>query len=637
MSAIFGHMDLRGAPVPVEVGTTMGSAMTRWGAVSLQTVTGGVLGMANRPITPEAVFEDMPIQIAESGLAFTAAARLDNRDDLCDFFGIPLVERSNLPDGRLVVLAHLRWGEDAPLHLFGDWAYAAWDSVRRTLFLARDQLGNTGLYFHLSTTRVTFATDPEALFTLPEISRKIHEGRLAAILIHRPFKGMDTTQWEGIRKVPHGHCSSFSYGAETSRAYWNIECVPPTHFRNDEACLEAFLEQYTAAVQVRLRSRLPIGTTLSAGLDSSSVTALAAECLAREGRPLTAFTSVLLNPCPDPVGGGRLLDEWPMAHAVALGLPNTEHLAVRAEEVSPLTGLRMGMDVMHTHMMAGGNLYWIMAMLAMARERNLGVILTGQAGNGSVSWSGEYQRIFRLFTTGRWDEGRRAMTQWKQHHGRSWIRTLASQLLKPALAPILGRSMASGDGLAPGPINASFAARHPYLARDLDGYRPGWPNSPHQERVRAIRGPVSLSAPVWQALGAGFGLEFRDPTADLRLLDFCLRVPDAVYAHGGGDRMLLRRAMDGRLPSAVCWNQLIGKQSADLLDRLRLHREEMELVLARLDSNAIVARYLEVGGLKREWCNLDQGPGNDFNGASRLLQWILCAIFIEDASRLGIS
>ena len=636
MSAIFGCISLKRQPLPPGVGAAMGQAMQLWGEVALAGTEDGVLGFANRAITPESVHETLPCPDAGNGILITAAARLDNREELCDLFGIPLAERATLGDGRLVVLAHQRWGEAAPEHLFGDWSYAAWAEGRRRLFLARDPMGNTGLFFHISESLVAFASDPEALFAVPGIRRRINEAKLAGYLAMASVPEPDATQWLGVRELLPGQALVITPEAETLSQHWRMEEVAPLQPRSDEAWLEGFLDLYRRAVQVRLRSRLPIGTSLSAGLDSGSVTVLAAELLAQEGKPLTAFTAIPLSPAKGPQRG-RLVDEWPLAHRVALRYPNIEHLPLCAEHPGPVAGIRTALELVHAPMHAAPNLFWIMALHQQARDRGLGVMLTGQLGNGGVSWSGGRDRIFQLLASGHWDEGRRALAQWRTSHGHSWIQALLTHLLKPLLRPYrqripgLARSAQQASAILP-----AFAARMGVAGarwqRELSGLLP-----PTEERRLTLVRNAKTAGPLWHRFGAAFAMEVRDPTADIRLLEFCLGAPVEQFTHGGGERMLLRRALEGRLPPEVQWNRLRGRQAADLIPRLLRHPQEVEAALARFASQPLIGTYLDPGELRRAWERI-LGGSRDLDGhAVLLLRGIMCGLFLEDAHRLGAS
>jgi asparagine synthase (glutamine-hydrolysing) len=614
----------------------MGRAMARWGAISVATRPEGVLGCALLPITPEAEHESSPFHDPETGLSFTAAARLDNRTDLCDQFGIPQADRPELADGHLVFLAHRRWGEAAPRHLAGDWSYAAWDGSRRRLFLARDQLGNTGLFFHRWRNLLAFASDPEGLFGLPHVTRRINERKLAGYLglgsLTEPFE----TQWEAIHRLLPGFALAVTAEAGQPARYWAPEDAPALDLRSDEACLEAFLEHYRRAVKVRLRSIRPIGATLSAGLDSGSVTVLAAQALAAEDRPLTTFTSVPLG-LAAPLRGGQLVDEGPLARLVSSRFPGILHLPLRAEAISPVAGIHQVVGLAHAPLHAANNGYWILAMLREARSRGLGVLLTGQSGNGGVSWDGGRYRIFHLFASGRWDEGRKALALWRAYHGRSWFEALAVHVVRPLVGPWTGLAGLGRGGAGPGQHLVQRAlARRLGLERALAlERRPAARMQPLEERRRTLMVNAGFGGHLWHLFGAVSGLEVRDPTADLQLLTFCLGVPQAQFTFGGGDRMLMRRAMEGLLPPEVQWNRARGVQASDLAVRIRLHPAEMESTLERFGASRAIPAFLDLPALRGTWERFSRLSGADLGLGAHLLRGVMAGCFIDESERLG--
>lgn len=133
MSGIFGFVNLDGRPASPEEFQKMASAMSHWGPDGIGSVisANAAFGHALLIVTHESPYEKMPHHDTETDVLFTAAARLDNRDELCDLFGIPHPQRPTTPDGRLVWLAWRKWGREACRHIFGDWSFAAWDKKRK--------------------------------------------------------------------------------------------------------------------------------------------------------------------------------------------------------------------------------------------------------------------------------------------------------------------------------------------------------------------------------------------------------------------------------------------------------------------------------------------------------------------------
>ncbi len=618
--------------------------MAHWGpdGVALGFGKGAVLGLARLDISPEAVHEAPPGQDVSGGLLLTAAARLDNREELCDAFEIPRSERETTTDGALVRLACRRWGEAAPEHLLGDWAFASWDERTRTLVLSRDQLGNTALYYHYRPPLFAFSSDPQGLFALSSLERTIHEEKLASYLAIAPLAREEETPWREVLRLLPGNSLSVDPDRMLVRRYWEWTSSPSARGGRDEDHVEGFLERFRSAVTSRLRSHFPVGVSLSAGLDSGAVTALAAQALADRGKSLTAFTSVPLHPASHLVPGG-LADEWPLARAVARRSGIAEHLAIDAAAVTPVAGIERAVAIHHAPQHAAVNEYWIMALHGAARERGIGVMLTGQLGNGGVSWSGGRDRILSLVASGRWDDGRKAMALWRQRHRRSWIGAVAHNLVKPVLRPY--RELARRSSRWPSPpwsevaaINPSFAERV-RLGEALKASDPGWLSlraiDPARERQLALFRNAAMAGPIWHATGAAFGMEVRDPTADVRLLEYCLNVPAEQDVFEGGERMLIRRAMEGLLPGEVQGNTLRGLQAADVAFRLRSHPEEMESTLARLERNALVASYLDLPLMRRVW-HETRGkvtPSTSRRAATLLLRGIMCGCFVEDAGR----
>jgi len=93
-------------------------------------------------------------------------------------------------------------------------------------------------------------------------------------------------------------------------------------------------------------------------------------------------------------------------------------------------------------------------------------VLTGQLGNGGISWSGGQNRIFYLFARGHWDAGLRALAAWRAWQNRSWPGTVKSQLLRPVLGPFWQQRHRL---LRPGaPSWADLGAIQPAFARRMN-------------------------------------------------------------------------------------------------------------------------------------------------------------------------
>jgi len=161
------------------------------------------------------------------------------------------------------------------------------------------------------------------------------------------------------------------------------------------------------------------------------------------------------------------------------------------------------------------------------------------------------------------------------------------------------------------------------------------PLPPQEERRRTLVGNAEVAGPAWHAAGAAFGFEVRDPTADIRLVAFCMSVPEDQHVRHGTGRWLLRRAMEGILPPEVQWNTRHGRQGADLVLRLLHHRDEAEETLARFGQDEAVSSFLDVPALLRAWRELREGPEarRSEPAAALLMRGLMCGGFLEREAR----
>ena len=127
------------------------------------------LGHCMLRTTPESAQETQPLVDTERGLVLVMDGRVDNRDELHDRLK-PRFPRHGTPDSSYVAEAYLRWGNDCPRHLLGDFAFAVWDLKLHRLFCARDIMGGCSFAYVLNKQLFAFASESEALLGLPGVS-----------------------------------------------------------------------------------------------------------------------------------------------------------------------------------------------------------------------------------------------------------------------------------------------------------------------------------------------------------------------------------------------------------------------------------------------------------------------------------
>lgn len=600
MSGIFGILHLDGSPALDSELTTMRSAMQDWGpdGGSVWHDESAGLGSLVSLDTPEAVHERSPHR-SERGFIFTVEARLDSRPELCAELGISPAESASLADGDLCLRAYEKWGATSPLHLLGDWSFAAWHPADRLLFIARDPFGPTSVYYFQDAHRFAFASSRKALFPLG-VPRRLDEFFLACILVSWTAQHGESSIDLDVRRLPPAHTLTLRDGRPRLDQYWRLEDTRTVRLRSTSDYVEGLLSVYDRAIRDRLRASGPMAASLSGGLDSGSTTVLAARALREQGGRLRAYASVPAHDTSHADTQRTFGDELPLARATAEAAGNVDLVPVAAGSVSPIQAIRESLAIHDEPAHAAANMYWIGQLLRTAARDGMRALLSGQGGNATVSWSGvDHAGMLRIaLKRGYWKQASEIMVY--PHLPLGAIRLFRR---------IRHRRGLDWTGTA---INTDFARRIDlasiYIAHSGDVTKAEEWYPARRRRLAIIRPGASYFGSIWSENSAAYGVDIRDATYDRRVMEFTFSIPESEFRDASGmDRRILRLAMQGLLPDEVRLNRRRGMQAADIGYRLLASAPEVEDVFSELDRSEAVHAYLDLERMRRAWQLLRQG------------------------------
>ncbi|MGO9318757.1 MAG: asparagine synthase-related protein [Terracidiphilus sp.] len=623
MSGIYGIYQYDGAPVPSQWLESMRTAIDYYGPHGGGCKVDGAVGLGHLllQVNPEDAFEKQPVT-GERGLV-VSAARLDNRAALLEAFKVSASDAPQISDGHLVTLAFDRWGEQLCAHLQGDWAMAAWDARNRRLLLARDACGNATLYYYEGKGYIAFASSLKALLAIPGVVKQPDRLRFAQVLVSWQHNA-ELTAYMGFRRLLWAHAMTVGPdGLTRTWRHWSPDGRDRIIYRRDEQYAEAFLEHYTRAVQSCLRTHKPVAATLSGGRDSGSVVVLAATLLASQNRGLTAYTSVPCLP-PDGASERRLGNEWELAHATAvMAGANVQHIPIDAANYGVIQGIEYVLDAHDGPSHAAGNHYWIQAVTEAAARDGAGVILSGQMGNAAVSWAGNGSALLALLQ----GYPATAIRLFLHAEPNPWL-TLKRQVLKPLLLPGL-RALRRFKSPRGRPWQA-YSALNIHMASELDvdarmraaGHDPTFTFSPLEDTQPFFFRPhVGIGTGIWSEIAARHSISILDPTVNLSMVEFLLRVPDDQFYQQGQHSFLMKRAFRNRLPAQVLNGQLKGLQAADVGHRILRELPAFRECLISLDSLPEAQEILDMPLLHR--CLEDLVAKVDYDATARANQILL--------------
>jgi asparagine synthase (glutamine-hydrolysing) len=438
------------------------------------------------------------------------------------------------------VLLHLlmREGIDGLKRAVGMFAFAYIDADARHILLARDPFGIKPLYIAERGGAIAFASEIRPLVELDFASRLVAPQALFSYLRHAVTDYGQSTFFAGIRQVPAGQVVRIALdGArvEEPRRYWEPTPAPRLGF---DAAAEELGKRFRDSIKLHLRADVPVATTLSGGIDSSAIVAVADRL--RGDRPLATFSYIADDPA---------LDEEAYVDAVASAI----HVTPRKIRLAPdqladeLDGLILAQEQPFTTT----SIWAQNRVFRFISHERFKVVLDGQGADELLAGYPVFRaaRLATLLRAGRWIEAL-AFVRSLPSGRRELVALTLARFVPPDLQEGLRRLV--GRPIVPDWLDrAWFASHDPAWSRpraeDCGGSVLA---SDLHDATFASSLPMLLRFADRNAMAVS--VENRVPFLVPALAEFCLSLPDEfLIGPDGGMKRLLRAAMRGTVPEVV--------------------------------------------------------------------------------------
>lgn len=449
-------------------------------------------------------------------------------------------------DTEVIVAAYDRWKDECVDHFDGMFAFAVWDEKEQELFAARDRFGEKPFFYYLDNERFLFASEMKALWAagVPrQPNLKMIFNFITIGYVDNPAQPGETF-FEHIHKLPAATCLKFRPHTHELllEKYWDIDPAEQEKNISDSEAIETFDELFRDSVKRRLRSDVTIGTSLSGGLDSSSVAAMISELRAIDYIP-QAFTAVFPGFEKDEQSYARQVAEATGAKQFTISISvdelinDWEKLLYHQEE--PFDS---------------ASLYAQYKVFELAQQHGAKVLLDGQ---GADEVLGGYHKYYKWY----WQE---------LFHQRKLLR---SGELKAARVNGVRETFGPRNIVAAlFPDLASVVLEHRYLLKALKH------EDLAQDFTRLQSGEAYYSTPALFNLNGALhfstcthgleellryadrnsmahGREVRLPFLSHELVEFIFSLPSAYKIRKGWTKWILRETMQKRLPANIAWRK----------------------------------------------------------------------------------
>lgn len=575
------------------------------------------LGCLAQWITPESMGERVPFYDYERKLVITADAIIDNREELCERLQVKKERRVSITDSQLILLSYEKWGENVPKYLVGDFAFMIWDERERKLFGARDFSGGRTLYFFRNHNQFAFCTTISPLLTLPDVKKQINEKWLAEFLaVSAVVDTVDTstTPYKSIAQLPPAHCITVSKDNMKIKRYCNLMSGENLKLNSDNEYVEAFQDIFDKAVKSRMRTNKRIGAHLSGGLDSGAVVSFAAKNLKNSDRQLHTFSYIPQKDFVDYTPKFLMPDERPLIKTTVNHIGGLVNHYLDFDGRDSFSEINDNLRILEMPYKYFENSFWMKGIFEKCNEEGIGILLNGGRGNLSISWGSALDYYSLLLKRFQWFQLLKELNLYSRNVGGARYRRLP-RIIYNAL-PNAVKTFSKGIHYTfPSIINPDFAERTKVF-ESLSNYgvdKTGWLSSSnaYEQRKRHFEDVFHWNAT--NNFDVKFSLKYsiwnRDPTNDIRVIRFCLSIPENQYVQNGLDRALVRRATEKYLPDKVRLNYRVrGVQGSDWVHRMSRNWDNFSEELLHLSKDKKALEFLNIKTINNALPRILEGP-----------------------------
>jgi len=436
---------------------------------------------------------------------------------------------SSQSDTEVLLASYKEWGANCLNRLNGMWAFVIWDRFEKRLFASRDRFGKKPLYYVQLADGFVFASEIKAILASGLVNPRVNPVAVADFSADRVSDHSDETFFLDIKQLTPGSWLEWHKGQIRIGKYWSLSLEGRKQSDPDE-----ILKLLTDAVEIRLRADTPVGVLLSGGLDSSSVTGLAAS---HAIETIHAFSTLDDPPVEEAKGIEKVLEKYSnvVLHS---------HLMSRESFLSDLENCLWHQE----EPFADGSMVAHFQLMRLARKIGIKVLLSGQ---GADEVFAGYPGYLSLHLADLLSRGQ----LWK------FVQYFRDVLItggRISLASVIGyslpsfitsrvrqrKSIASIDWLATDYRNVSDS-----VGRGFSGENYSNTNMALLDSIQRRTLPGFLHYEDRNSMA--HGIETRLPFLDYRLVETVLPIPPEDKIKSGVTKTLLRQAVRDIVPRTI--------------------------------------------------------------------------------------
>ena len=592
MCSICGMIDYNKTPDPQLIGE-MGLTMKNRGPDATEDFSDELVALHHNRLAvmdPENGRQPMSAEFGDRTYTIVYNGEIYNSPELRRELELRGAKFNTACDTETVLWSYIIFGDECPKKLNGIFAFCVYDTSRRRLFFARDRLGVKPFFYTLAGGGFMFASEIKALLKNPCVSRKVDMTGIWQLIFLTPVTLQGSGIFSDIKELKPAECGEYTENGLRIRKYWELEAKPWSGTSEDAA--EETAELLCDAVKRQTVSDVPLCTFLSGGLDSSVLTAVAAEIYRRRGEVLSTysfeyegnkqnFKKSLFQPQGD--------DDFAVFLADWLGTDHTVLTAPNDLVADRLIEATLSRDFPGQADIDSSLLYFC----SRVKERHT-VALSGECSDeifGGYPWFYRPEMLYRDFFP--------------------WIHE-----------PMERAGIFRKDFAKPEEGYAYLSDQYRRIISDC----PTLPTD--SESMRTSRIATCLSVGYFMTsllerkdrMSMFSGLEVRVPFADHRILEYVYNVPWEIKFENGVEKALLRNAMKDYLPEKILWRK---KSPYPKTHNPEYRKRVTQMLKARLDRDSMLSDIIDRDVLESVMSGEDKTWFGQLMSTPQLLAWLI--------------
>jgi asparagine synthase (glutamine-hydrolysing) len=243
-----------------------------------------------------------PMCLNNKDIWITLNGEIYNYIELRDELTIKGYQFISQSDTEVLLNAYKEWGTDCLQKFNGMWSFVIYDRKKNILFGSRDRFGVKPLYYYVDKKTFAFASEQKALLHIPENNISINESEIFDYLFLNQIEMREEGFFKNIFELKPAHYFIYTIDKQTFSIakYYDLlyhNGLSPFDASKQQEYQRKTRELIHNAIDIRLRSDIPIGFCLSGGIDSSSIVCMASDINKEKdtkqlGEQLKCFTAI---------------------------------------------------------------------------------------------------------------------------------------------------------------------------------------------------------------------------------------------------------------------------------------------------------------------------------------------------------